>query len=82
MIGRGGRAGVGAATAARVQAATVGGVGSAAIVRVRAGQAGRDPADAGLRPPGPARPAGRRWTKINVEFYRDPADGVFKALLD
>ena len=21
------------------------------------------------------------WTKINVEFYRDPADGVFKALL-
>ena len=22
------------------------------------------------------------WTKINVEFYRDPADGVFKALLD
>ena len=26
------------------------------------------------------RPAGSR--KINIEFYRDPADGVFKALLD
>ena len=22
------------------------------------------------------------WTKINIEFYSDPADGVFKALLD
>ena len=22
------------------------------------------------------------WTKINVEFYSDPADGVFKALLE
>ena len=22
------------------------------------------------------------WTKINVEFYRDPADGVFKALAE
>ena len=22
------------------------------------------------------------WTKINIEFYADPADGVFKALLD
>jgi len=22
------------------------------------------------------------WTKINVEFYSDPTDGVFKALLE
>ena len=22
------------------------------------------------------------WTKINIEFYRDTADGVFKALLE
>lgn len=22
------------------------------------------------------------WTKLNVEFYRDPADAVFKALVD
>ena len=22
------------------------------------------------------------WTKVNIEFYRDAADGVFKALLD
>lgn len=22
------------------------------------------------------------WTKINVEFYSDPTDSVFKALLD
>ncbi len=22
------------------------------------------------------------WTRINIEFYSDPADGVFKALLD
>ena len=22
------------------------------------------------------------WTKINIEFYSDPTDGVFKALLD
>lgn len=22
------------------------------------------------------------WTKVNVEFYSDPADGVFKALLE
>ena len=22
------------------------------------------------------------WTKINIEVYSDPADGVFKALLD
>ena len=22
------------------------------------------------------------WTKINIEFYRDPTDGVFKALLE
>ena len=22
------------------------------------------------------------WTKVNIEFYSDPADGVFKALLD
>ena len=22
------------------------------------------------------------WTKINIEFYSDPADGVFKALLE
>ena len=22
------------------------------------------------------------WTKISIEFYSDPADGVFKALLE
>jgi len=22
------------------------------------------------------------WTKVSIEFYSDPADGVFKALLD
>ena len=22
------------------------------------------------------------WTKVNIEFYRDPADGVFKALME
>ena len=22
------------------------------------------------------------WTKVNIEFYSDPADGVFEALLD
>jgi len=22
------------------------------------------------------------WTRINIEFYSDPADGVFKALIE
>ena len=22
------------------------------------------------------------WTKINIEFYSDPVDGIFKALAD
>jgi ATP-dependent Lon protease len=22
------------------------------------------------------------WTKLNIEFYSDPADGVFKALME
>lgn len=22
------------------------------------------------------------WTKVNIEFYSDPGDGVFKALLE
>lgn len=22
------------------------------------------------------------WTKVNIEFYRDPADAIFKALED